>query len=62
MASAVVVLKHENSSLRQSHNVIPLNLIFDVGDNVREVTSPAKFGLDPMSGRDTTWGQHIRVL
>jgi len=27
-----------------------------------EVTSPAELVLDPMSGRDTMWGQHIRVL
>jgi len=33
-----------------------------VGDYVREVTSHVKFGPDPMSGRDATWGQHIRVL
>jgi len=37
---------------------------FDIcgGDNVKEVTSPAKFGSSPMSDRDATWGQHIRVL
>jgi len=56
MASAVVVLKHETSTLRQSHNFISINLKFGVGDYVREVTSPAKFGSDPMSGRDATWG------
>jgi len=33
-----------------------------VGDYVREVTNPAKFGLGPTSGRDATWGRHIRVL
>jgi len=35
---------------------------FGVGDNVWEVTSFAKLGSDPMSGRDATWGQNIRVL
>jgi len=62
MASAVVGLKHESSTLRQSHNFISIDVKFGVVDNVREVTSHAKFGLDLMSGRDTTWGQHIRVL
>jgi len=59
MASAVVVLKHEIQT--KSHSFIPINLTFCVGDNVREFISPAKFGSDPMSGRDATWGQHIRV-
>jgi len=59
MASAVVVLKHETSTLRQSYNFILIDLNFGVGDNVREVTSPAKFGSDPMSGRDATWRHHI---
>jgi len=62
MASAVVVLKHETSTLRHSHNCISIDLIFGESDYVREVTSPAKFGSDPMSGRDATWGQHILVL
>jgi len=52
------VLKHKTSS----QNFISIDLKFGVGNNVREVTSPAKFGSDPMSGRDATWGQHIRVL
>jgi len=60
--SAIVVLKHETSTLRQSNNFISINLTFGAGDYVRDVTSPAKFGSDPMSGRDATWGQHIRVL
>jgi len=59
MASAVVVLKHENSTLRQRHNCISINLTFGVGDYVREVTSLEKVGSGPMSGRDATWGQHI---
>jgi len=59
MASAEVVLKHETSTLRKSHNCISIYLKFSVGDYVREVTSPVKFGSDPMSGRDATWGQHI---
>jgi len=28
----------------------PIDMKFGVGDYVREFTSPAKFGLDPMSG------------
>jgi len=32
MASAVVVLKHETSTLRQSHNFISIDLKFGVGD------------------------------
>jgi len=35
---------------------------FGVSDNVREVNSSAKFGTDPISGRDATWGQNIRIL
>jgi len=54
MASAVVVLKHETSTLRQSNNFISIDLKIGVGDNVREVTSPAKFGSDPISGQDTS--------
>jgi len=44
MASALVVLKHETSTLRQRHNFVSIDLQFGVGDYVREVTSPAKFG------------------
>jgi len=62
MASAVVVLKHETSTLRQRHNFISIELTFGVSDSVREVTSPDKVGSGPMSGQDDTWGQHIRVL
>jgi len=62
MASASVVLKHETSTVRQSHYFISIDLKLGVSDFVREVTSPAKFGSDPISGRDATWGQHIRVL
>jgi len=62
MASAVVVLKQETSTLRQSHNFIQINLTFGVGDNVRRVTSPAKVGSDPMSGRDAMWGQHTGTV
>jgi len=54
-----IVLKHETSTL---YNFISIDFKFDVGDNVKEVTRLAKFGLDPMSGQDATWGQHIRVL
>jgi len=56
LASAVVVLKHETSTLRQSHNFISFDLKFGVGDYVKEVSSPAKFGSDRMSGRGR---QHI---
>jgi len=62
MASAVVVLKHETSSIRQRHNFISIYLTFGVSDYVREVTSPDKVGSGPISGRDATWGQRIRVL
>jgi len=62
MASASVVLKHETSTLRQSHNFISIDLKFGVSDNVTRITSPAKFRSDPISGRDATWGKHIRVL
>jgi len=55
-ASTVVVLKHDNSTLRQSHNFISINLKFGVGDYVWEGTNAAKFGLVTMSGRDATWG------
>jgi len=62
MAFAVVVLKHQTSTLRQRHNLTSIDFKFGVGDYVREVTCPAKFGSGPMSGRAATWGQHIRVL
>jgi len=62
MASAVVVLKHETFTLHQSHKFISIDLIFGVDNKIREITSPVGFGSDPMSGRDATWGQHIRVL
>jgi len=56
MASAVVVLKHETSTLRQSHNFMSIDLKFGVGNNVKEVTSLAKFGSDVMSSQAATWG------
>jgi len=62
MASAVVVLKRGTSTLRQRHYFISIDLTFGVSDYVREVTSPDKVGSGLMNGRDTTWGQHIRVL
>jgi len=62
MASAVVVLKHETSTHRQRHHFMTIDFKFSVGDNVREVTSPAKFGSDPIGGRHDTWAQHILVL
>jgi len=54
MASAVVVLKHETSTLRQRHNFISIVFKFGVGDYVWEVTNPDKVGSGPMSGRDAT--------
>jgi len=62
MVSAVVVLTHETSILRQSHNFISIYVILGVGDYVEEVTSPAKFGSDPMNGQNARWRQHVRVL
>jgi len=56
MASAVVVLKHKTSTLRQSHNFILIDMKCGVADYINEFTSPAKFGSDPMSGRDAMWG------
>jgi len=50
MASAVVVLKHETSTLSQRHNFVSIFLTFGVSDYAREVTSPDKVGLGPMSG------------
>jgi len=53
MSSAVVVLKHETSTLRQRHNFISIDLTFGVSDYVREVTSSDKVGSGPnrpMSG------------
>jgi len=47
MASAVVVLKHETSTLRQSHNCISIDVKFGVGDYVRDFNSPAKLDKDP---------------
>jgi len=55
----IVVLKHETSTLRQSHNFISIDFKFGVGDYVREVTSPDKVGSGPTSGRDATWGQPV---
>jgi len=54
MVSTSLVLKHETSTLRQSHNFISIDFKFGVSGNVREVTSPAKFGSGLMSGRDAT--------
>jgi len=51
MVSVVVVLKHETSTLRQSHIFLSIDFKFGVGDCAREVTSSAKVGLSPMSGR-----------
>jgi len=40
MASAVVMLKQETSTLSQSHNFISIDFKYGVGDYVTEVTSP----------------------
>jgi len=42
MASAIVVLKYETSTLRRSHNLISIDFKFGMDDYVREVTSPVK--------------------
>jgi len=59
---ASVVVKHETTAISQSHNCQSIDFKFSMGDEVREVTSPEKCCSDQMSGRDATWGQHIRVL
>jgi len=56
MTSAVVVLKRETSTICQRHNLISVDLTFDVSDYVREATSPDKVGSGPMSGRDASGG------
>jgi len=48
MASTVVVLKHETSTLRQKHNFISIDFKFGVDDNVRDVSDPDKVGLGRM--------------
>jgi len=62
MASAIVVLKQETSTIRQRHNFISIDLTLGASDYVREVTSSDKVGSGLMSGPDATWRQHIRVL
>jgi len=62
IASAVVLLKHETSTIRQRHNFISIDFNFGVGNYVKKVTNPDKVGSGPMSGRDATWGQRIRLL
>jgi len=52
MASAVEVLKHDTSTLRQSKTFISIGFKFGVGYDVREITNPAKFGSGPTSGRN----------
>jgi len=42
IASHVVVVTHETSTFRRSHNFISIDFKFGVDDYVREVTSPAK--------------------
>jgi len=59
MSSAVVVQKHEASTLPQRHNFISIDFKLGVGDYVRDVTNPEKVSSGPMSGRDAMWGIHI---
>jgi len=42
VATAVVVLKHETSTLRKKHTFISIGFKFGVGDYGREVTNPDK--------------------
>jgi len=49
MASAVVVLKHETTTLHQRHNYISIDFKLVVGDYVKEVTNPDKVGSGPIS-------------
>jgi len=53
MASAVVVLKHETSTLCQRHNFISIDFKFGVGDYVRDYHIPWQswFGSDDRSRR-----------
>jgi len=37
-------------------------VIYAKGLSLLSLTNPIKVGSGPMSGRDATWGQHIRVL
>jgi len=63
VASALILIKHETSTHRQScHNFLSNDFKFGVGDYVREVITTAKVGSDSMIGQDATWGQHTRVL
>jgi len=55
MASAVIVLKHETSTLRPSHNFISTDLKLGVGNNVTHFSNPAKFGEDRISGGAPKW-------
>jgi len=54
VASAIVVLKHETSTLRQRHNFISIDFKFGMGDSVLELTNSDKVGLCLISGRDAT--------
>jgi len=45
MACAVVVLKHETSTLRQRHNFISIDFKFGVGDYVREDNKKKNSGI-----------------
>jgi len=53
MASAIVVLKHETSTLRQSHNSISIDLTLGMGDYVRVCHQPCQiwFGSNERSLR-----------
>jgi len=49
MATAVLVLKHENSTTYQSHIYESIDLKFGQSDNVTRFSNPAKFGEDRFS-------------
>jgi len=55
MATAVVVLKHETSTIYQSHIYESIDLKFGQGDYVMRFSNPAKYGEDRFSGGAPTW-------
>jgi len=64
MASASVVLRHETSTLRQSHNFISIDFAFGVGDNARgggHQTCQTWFGSDERSRHHMGGNIIIRV-
>jgi len=56
MASAVVVLKHETSTIRQRHNFISIDMTFGVSDYIREVTSDkVRWAVETPRGGNIFW-------